>query len=124
MTLIGAIPALPVLDIAAATDFYQNRFRFELIHADAGFAVLMRDQVRVHLWAANDPGTPGAEPFLAGSASCRITVTDIDSLYEEMRTAGVVHPNGPLVTQPWGERDFSVLDQDNNCIAFAERIPV
>jgi len=121
LTLISSIPALPVREIAAATDFYKKRFGFELVHADAGFAVLIRDQVRIHLWAANDPLTPGAEPFLAGSASCRIVVSDIEDLYVEMQGSGVVHPNGPLAEQPWGERDFSVLDQDNNCISFAER---
>jgi len=121
VALLSAIPALPVRDIATATTFYAERFGFTLIHADTGFAVLVRDDVRLHLWAANDPLTPGAEPFLAGSASCRIAVSDIDNLYAEMLCSGVVHPNGPLADQPWGESDFTVLDQDNNCISFAER---
>lgn len=122
MTLLSAIPALPVSNIETATSFYRNRLGFDVIHADAGFAVVARDQVRVHLWAANDPNMPGAEPFLAGSASCRINVTGIDALYQELTSSGVVHPNGPLATQPWGERDFSVLDQDNNCISFTEPV--
>jgi uncharacterized glyoxalase superfamily protein PhnB len=76
--------------------------------------------VRIHLWAANDQSVPGAEPFLAGSASCRIQVTDIESLYAEFSRSGVINSNGPLQQQPWGERDFTVLDQDNNCLSFAE----
>lgn len=120
MTLLNAIPALPVRNIEVSTRFYVDRLGFTLIHSDGGFAVLVRDQVRIHLWEANDPDTPGAEPFLAGSASCRIKVTNVDELYAEMRESDVVHPNGPLTNQPWGERDFSVLDQDNNCISFAE----
>lgn len=120
MTLLSATPALPVLNIDTATSFYRDRLGFDVIHADGGFAVLTRDQVRIHLWAANDPNVPGAEPHLAGSASCRVNVSGIDALYQEMQSSGVVHPNGQLASQPWGERDFTVLDQDNNCIAFAE----
>ena len=121
MAFLSAIPALPVRDIATAAAFYTERFGFILVHTDAGFSVLIRDEVRIHLWEANDPLTPGAEPFLAGSASCRIVVSDIDALYAEMLQSRVVHPNGALADQPWGERDFSVLDQDNNCLSFADR---
>ena len=121
MTLLSAIPALPVLDIGNASTYYIDRLGFTLVHADDGFAVLVRDNVRIHLWAANDPNTPGAEPHLAGSASCRISVSGIEELYEQMRNAGVLHPNGSLREQPWGERDFTVFDLDRNCISFAER---
>jgi len=122
MMLKSTIPALPVLDLAAAVTFYVDRLGFRVVHADDDFAVVMRDDVRLHLWAANKPDVPGAEPHLAGSASCRIVVSGIEELYDEMRAAGVVHPNGPLTEQPWGERDFTVLDQNNNCISLAEHV--
>jgi hypothetical protein len=34
-----------------------------------------------------------------------------------------VHPNAPLRDQPWGTREFAVLDPDNNLIALYERLP-
>ena len=39
-----------------------------------------------------------------------------------LRRAGVVHPNGPLTDQPWGLREFAVLDGDGNMIKFGQRM--
>ncbi len=120
MKLLFAIPALPVLEIDRAIAFYQSRFGFTCGHSDGGFAILSRDAIEIHLWEANNPDIKGAEPFIAGTASCRIRVAGLDSLYEEYRQQGVIHPNGRLTNQPWGDSDFSVLDQDNNLITFFE----
>jgi hypothetical protein len=32
----------------------------------------------------------------------------------------VVHPNGELSEQPWGTREFSILDPDRNAVTFFE----
>ena len=37
------IPALPVREMVAAVAFYGERFGFEVLHHDGGFAVLRRD---------------------------------------------------------------------------------
>lgn len=120
MALLAAIPALPVRDVPTAVSYYRDRLGFEPRHVDAGFAIVRRDEVEIHLWAANDADRPGAEPSLAGSASCRVRVTGLPALYAECRAHGVVHPNGALATQPWGDDDFTVLDADGNAIAFFE----
>lgn len=123
MTLTFAIPALPVRNIPAAATFYQEKLGFTLRHQDEAIAVLARDAVEIHLWEANSPDVRGAEPHLAGSASCRISTTDLPALYEEMTAAGIIHPNGKLQTQWWGVDDFSVLDLDGNLIAFFAPTP-
>ena len=33
----------------------------------------------------------------------------------------VKHPNGPLETKPWGQKEFSILDPDNNLLTFGEK---
>lgn len=118
MKLLAAIPAMPVRNVPAAVAFYQERLGFWLVHADAGFAVVNRDEVVIHLWEANDPDTPGAEPHIAGSASCRIRVEGLAALYADLQAQGVVHPNGSLYSQPWGDDDFTILDLDGNAIGF------
>jgi catechol 2,3-dioxygenase-like lactoylglutathione lyase family enzyme len=118
MRLLSAIPALPVRDVPAAVAFYQERLGFEMVHLDGGFGIVRRDDVVIHLWEANDPATPGAEPHLAGSASCRVRVEHLGALYAAYQSAGVVHPNGPLYSQPWGDDDFTILDLDGNAIGF------
>lgn len=131
MTLGRTIPALPVRDVAAAVDFWTERLGFHAVHHDGGFAVLRRDDAVVHLWESADgswasrpasrdsPVHSGAESFLAGTASCRIEVTDIDALFAEMQAAGVLHPaSGSVDTTDFGTRDFHVLDLDGNLIGF------
>ena len=131
MTLGRTIPALPVRDVAAAVTFWTDKLGFHVQHHDGGFAVLRRDDAVLHLWESGDeswtaraPGSrpvrSGAESFLAGTASCRIEVTDVDALYDEMRVAGVLHPvsRGGVDDTDFGTREFSVLDLDGNLIGF------
>jgi catechol 2,3-dioxygenase-like lactoylglutathione lyase family enzyme len=127
-TMLEIRPALPVYDLARSLAFYQDKIGFLVRHQDDGFAILVRDAVELHLWLANDdswrkrqgkePVVSGAESFIAGTASCRIKVDDIESLYKVIEPLGVVHGNSPITTQPWGDRDFGVLDPDGNLITF------
>ena len=130
-----AIPALPVRDMSAAVASYRERFGFEARHETDGFAVLVRDDAILHLWAASDeswrsredlsqqPVRSGAESFLAGTASCRIEVGDVDALFDELSAAGVLHPvsvDGVTATD-FGTREFATVDLDNNGLAFFSR---
>src|SRR4051794_15058406 len=98
------VPALPVRDVRAAVAHYRERFGFDAPHETDDFAVLTRDDAAVNLWGATDdswrsrpslaerPIDSGAESFLAGAASCRIEVADVDALFAELEVAGVLHP--------------------------------
>src|SRR4051794_2011930 len=97
------IPALPVRDVATAVAHFRDRLGFTALHVEDGFAVVQRDDARIHLWHAGDaswtdrdelrerPVCSGAESFLAGTASCRIETEDVDGLYAELAPAGVLH---------------------------------
>ena len=135
MKLGQTIPALPVRNVAAAVDFYCDRLGFEIDHHDGGFAVLSRDDAVIHLWEAGDedwrakldsekPVCSGAESFIAGTASCRIMVDDVDGLHAELRASEVLHPvsaDGAADTD-FGTREFAALDQDGNLISFFRRV--
>ena len=130
MTLGRTIPALPARDVAASVAFYRDELGFEVLHHDGGFAVLLRDDAVLHLWESSDeswrerddlrerPVSSGAESFLAGTASCRIEVEDVDGLYAELKPRGVLHPvSREAVSEThFGTREFSVLDPDGNLI--------
>ena len=118
---LAAVPALPVSDQQRAVAFFENALGFELRYEGEGLGVLRRDAVEVYLWVA-DGSAPGAERYLAGSASCRIEITGVDALYQHCEALGVVHANAPLTDQWWGTREFGVLDPDNNLITLYERI--
>jgi len=128
--LSQTIPALPVRDMTAAVACYRERFGFTVIHHDGGFAVVKRDDAEVHLWESsdtswerrnslNDPIRSGAESFIAGTASCRIQVDEVDALYDELKAAGVLHSTSSTVDDTdFGTREFATVDIDGNLISF------
>jgi catechol 2,3-dioxygenase-like lactoylglutathione lyase family enzyme len=121
--MLAAVPTLPVSDQRRAVTFYTAALGFEeLTENGEGLGILRRDAVELHLWVP-DGSAPGAETFLAGTASCRIQVTGIKELYEHCRGLSVVHPNAPLTDQPWGTTEFGVLDPDHNLVTLYERRP-
>ena len=126
------IPALPVRDVGAAVKYYRDRFGFEAPHETSDFAVLVRDDAVIHLWCATDddwrsrddlnrqPVCSGAESFLAGTASCRIEVSDVDALFAELQSAEVLHEvsHAGVSETDFGSREFATLDRDGNLLSF------
>ena len=110
-----AIPVLASLDIEATQRFYTDKLGFEAVTRYPDYGICARDGVQIHFWLTDDVDIPKA-------TSCRVDVVGINRLYDEMSQAGVVHPNGPLTEQPWGFREFAILDGDGNLIKFGERI--
>lgn len=112
--------------------FYGDRFGFAARHETDGFAVLARDDAVLHLWGASDDGwrsredlgrrpiCSGAESFLAGTASCRIEVSDVDGLFAELRAAGVLHDvsRAGVTATDFGTREFATRDGDGNLLTF------
>jgi catechol 2,3-dioxygenase-like lactoylglutathione lyase family enzyme len=132
-TLSQTIPALPVRDAARAVEFYRDRLGFHVVHQDAGFAVMSRDDAVLHLWEASDeswrdrdllerPVSSGAELFIAGTASCRILVDGVDDLFGEIGRGDVLHPvsREGVTTTDFGTREFATLDLDGNLVTFFE----
>jgi uncharacterized glyoxalase superfamily protein PhnB len=127
-----AIPALPVRHVGAAAAYYRERFGFDVRHETGDFAVLVRDDAVLHLWGATDddwraredlgrhPICSGAESFLAGTASCRIQVSDVDALFAELQSAGVLHDvsRAGVTATDFGTREFATLDSDGNLLTF------
>ena len=113
-------------------EYYRERFGFEARHVASDFAVLVRDDAVLHLWGATDDGwrssedlaarpiCSGAESFLAGTASCRIEVTDVDGLFAELQAAGVLHgaSRAGVAATDFGTREFAALDDDGNLLTF------
>jgi uncharacterized glyoxalase superfamily protein PhnB len=130
------IPALPVRDIGAAVDHYRDRFGFEAPLSVHDFAIVVRDGAVLHLWSAGDeewrsrgdlktePVCSGAESFLAGTASCRIEVEDVDGLFGELHARGVLHEvsRDGVEETDYGTREFSALDLDGNLLTFFQKI--
>lgn len=119
-SFVQAIPALAVSNVARVVAFFADVLGFDGVLVQADYGIARRDAVEVHVWAATGPEGSGAEPRLAGTTSCRLQVHGIAALYEHCQTRQVVHPNGELGTQPWGTREFTILDPDRNAVTLFE----
>lgn len=134
MQLTKAVPALPVRDGGEAAAFYRDRLGFSVLHEEREYVIVARDAVELHLWLAHDeswrmrggdasiPIATGAESFLAGTASCRIEIQEIDVLYDQYRDSGVLYDADTVVeSRPWGTREFSAIDLERNLLTFYEK---
>jgi hypothetical protein len=129
-----AIPALPVINIKEAVLFYESKMGFKARHEEKDFAILVRDNVEIHLWAACDkswrytflwgifkPIRTGAETFLAGTSSCRIEVLALEKVYQEYKLSGVLFDKKTvIIDEYWGDRAFDTCDMYGNLITFYE----
>lgn len=112
--LLRAVPVLPVRDLLATLAFFERKLGFATDFADTAYAAVVRDGVELHLFACDEPG-------ICEWTSCRVMITGIDAYYEALVAhGGVIHPNGPLVTKPWGLREFTALLPGGAAIAFFE----
>jgi hypothetical protein len=52
-----------------------------------------------------------------------IRTDNIHQFYQTILDSKVrVHPNGQLEVKPWGQKEFSLLDPDNNLLTFGQGI--
>lgn len=50
---------MPVVDVETAAEFYRDRLGFTIASCGDGFAKLLRDDVELRLWQADDQGWKG-----------------------------------------------------------------
>jgi len=135
MKMQKTIPALPVQDIKLSCDYYSNKLGFTVRHEEEGFAIIVRDDVEIHLWKSGDeswknkgaslaiePICSGVESFLAGTASCRIQEQGIEELFEEYKSKEVLHSPNSKVEHSWGDKELNAVDNHRNLLTFYEEI--
>ncbi|MBW3523292.1 MULTISPECIES: bleomycin resistance protein [Chryseobacterium group] len=134
--LIKATPAFPVREIDKAVQFYKDKFGFDCRHKEDTFAILVRGNIELHLWASCNyswkwksiflflkPISSGAESFLAGTHSCRIEVKGVEELYKELKEKEVLHNEKTEIESTYyGTREFAALDLYGNLLSFYENV--
>jgi uncharacterized glyoxalase superfamily protein PhnB len=109
----AVVPVIPVTSTPEAIAFYRDKLGFELaFEAGPDYAGVARLGVELHL--------DGVVNAAAGDVSVRITTHGVDALHAELEPQGVVDPQEPLETKPWGLRQFSVRDNCGNRLTFAQ----
>lgn len=115
---LSITPVVPVSDLGLAVDFYTGVLGFKVQVQDDGYAYIVRDDIALRLLTATE-GSP------IGQQSCYICVRDLDGLYEQMRPSLEQLPEGRVrapFDQPYGQREFHVIDEDSLLIYFGEPV--
>ena len=112
-------PKLPMRNKAATRDYYLKILGFhELGSADfAGYLMIEKDSIQIHFFEFRelDPKENYGQVY--------IRTDDIDNLYQSLLARKVsIHPAGHLQAKPWGQKEFALLDPDNNLLTFGESI--
>ena len=112
--LTAVNPKLPMRDKAATKEFYIRKLDFQEISDYGDYLLIKKDHIEIHFFEfkALDPKENYGQVY--------IRTNDIDRLYQTFSTTGAIHPNGKLETKPWGQKEFSMLDPDNNLLTFGQ----
>ena len=122
--LSSSAAQLFVADIDASCDFFTSKlgFSIDFIYGDPPFyGHVRRDNAQLALRLVCEPVFAGdirqREQLLSASITVE-TAGEIRQLFLDFQAAGV-HFHQALKKEPWGARNFIVLDPDGNLILFA-----
>jgi len=113
-----------IADIKVSCDFYTDKLGFTVtfVYGDPPYyGQVTRDQARLNLRVVGEPVFAGDVREREGLLSASITVASADEikqLFLSYQAAGVRFGQ-TLKKEPWGARNFIVLDPDGNLILFA-----
>lgn len=128
-----AAAILPVADLARAVAFYRG-LGFDVEMADAGaYAFVESGGIRFHL-----SESPGFDPF-EHADMIYLYVDDVDAVHASLeleQAASLSHDDligrwqrgeslarvRPVRDEPWGMREFSFADPDNNLVRVGTRL--
>lgn len=112
-------PKLPMRNKAVTKEFYVNKLEFQEI-GDADYKeylMIKKDAIQIHFFEFKelDPSENYGQVY--------IRTVEIDELYQSLLDRQIsIHPAGNLQTKPWGQKEFSLLDPDNNLLTFGQSI--
>lgn len=112
-------PKLPMRDKLATRNFYVNQLGFrEIGTVDYdGYLMVAKDNIQIHFFEFK-----GLDPK-ENYGQVYIRTNDIAALYQAFFDNNVsIHPNGAMQTKPWGQKEFALLDPDNNLLTFGQSV--
>ena len=112
-------PKLPMRNKEATRKFYIEKLGFmQFGSADyEDYLMLEKDQVQIHFFQFKD-----LDP-LENYGQVYIRTDNIEGYYQTLIENNTpIHPNGPLQLKPWGQKEFAVLDPDNNLLTFGQAV--
>lgn len=112
-------PKLPMRNKNITREFYLQKLGFkEFGNTDfEGYLMVEKDHIQIHFFEFKnlDPKENYGQVYIR---------TDyIENFHQSLLDKKTsIHPNGHLEIKPWGQKEFSVLDPDNNLLTFGQSI--
>lgn len=104
---------------AITQDYYLNKLGFQLFGDNnfEGYLMVHKDNLQLHFFEFKDldPNENYGQVY--------IRTHHIETLYQTLLDNNIlIHPNGHLEVKPWGQKEFALLDPDNNLLTFGQGI--
>lgn len=107
-------PKLPMRDKNLTKEFYINKLGFKEfgITDFEGYLMVEKDNIQIHFFefAALDPKENYGQVY--------IRTDNIDQFFAFAKESGIAITK--LETKPWGQKEFSMLDPDNNLLTIGQ----
>jgi len=111
-------PKLPMRDKSRTKEFYIGQLGFQQFGSEYDeYLMVQKDNVQIHFFEFKelDPKENYGQVY--------IRTNDIGKLYQSIVDKKIsIHPAGDLQTKPWRQREFSLLDPDNNLLTFGQSV--
>jgi uncharacterized glyoxalase superfamily protein PhnB len=123
-TIVGAEPQLFVTDIKRSCEFFRKKLGFSLLFSYGKppyYAQVGRDAARLNLRSVGRSVIESRVCDREELLSVSMTVANADEiklLFLEFQSAGAAF-HQTLKRQPWGAKNFVVMDPDGNLLLFA-----
>lgn len=115
--LTAVHPKLPMRDKAITRNYYCNQLGFEEFgNKDyEGYLMVQLDQIKLHFFEFRELNPKD------NYGQVYIRTDGIEKFYQKLLDQNIpIHPYGRLSIKPWGQREFSLLDPDNNLLTFGQ----
>ncbi|AOW20582.1 bleomycin resistance protein [Urechidicola croceus] len=112
-------PKLPMRDKNVTRAFYIHNLGFKEFGSTdfEGYLMIEKDQIQIHFFEFKelDPRENYGQVY--------IRTDNIDAFYQSLLDKKTtIHPNGQLEVKPWLQKEFSILDPDNNLLTFGQSV--
>ena len=106
-------------DKTITKDFYVKKLGFQNLGSSdyKEYLMVQKDNVEIHFFEFKELD------LMENYGQVYIRTDEIDKLYQSLLERNVdIHPSGNLQIKPWGQKEFSILDPDNNLLTFGQSV--
>lgn len=109
-------PKLPMRNKSVTKDFYVTQLGFKVsgVADYPDYLMLAKDEVELHffLFKELNPKENYGQVY--------VRVSEIEKEFELAKVKGIIYKS--LESKPWQQKEFSILDPDNNLLTFGESV--